>query len=365
MKVLYLTNVPSPYRVSFFNELAKYCDLTVAFEVQSARDRDKLWYLNTEKLYREIFLNGVRIGDDTGLCFNVFKLFRDKFDVIVISGYSTPTGMIAVKWLHHKKIPFIISCDGGFIKEDSPIKYWVKRSLIHTASAWLSTGEETNKYLCHYGADTDRIYEYPFTSLKEDEVLEKPNFETKAAVRAKLNITEKQIVLSVGQFIYRKGFDILIEALKNIKEDIGIYIVGGEPSNEYLKQVDEYKLNNIHFVGFKTKKELADYYLAADIFVLPTREDIWGLVINEAMASGLPIITTKKCIAGLEMIKDGYNGFLVPIDEVEGLSDKIKLALRDERGLNDMGENSLKVIRNYTIEKMALRHIEIFEDYIG
>lgn len=61
--------------------------------------------------------------------------------------------------------------------------------------------------------------------------------------------------------------------------------------------------DNIVFVEFKTKEDLIDYYRAADLFVLPTREDIWGLVVNEAMAAGTPVITTTNCGAGMEILK--------------------------------------------------------------
>jgi glycosyltransferase involved in cell wall biosynthesis len=338
--------------------------LTVAFELQAAKDRDKLWYLNTSRQYHEIFLNGFRIGDDMGLCFNVFQLFQKKYDVIVVSGYATPTGMMAVKWLQVRKRPFMISCDGGFIKEDSLLKYRFKRSLISSATAWLSTGKETNRYLCHYGAAADRIYEYPFTSIWDRDLTGKLPPGEKERTKQKLQISEEKVVLSVGRFIPGKGFEVLIRAASTLDRSIGFFIVGGEPTDEFLKLKNEYNLSNLHFVGFKKKEELAEYYLAADLFVLPTKSDVWGLVLNEAMAKGLPIITTYKCIGGLEMIKDGYNGYLTPIDDPEYLADKIGLAFSNQCDLNNMGENSLKVISNYTIEKMALKHIEVFKDYI-
>ncbi|MDO5425085.1 MAG: glycosyltransferase, partial [Eubacteriales bacterium] len=110
--------------------------------------------------------------------------------------------------------------------------------------------------------------------------------------KEKIGIHEKKIVLAVGQYIYRKGFDILLKASEMLDSDIGIYIIGGEPTKEYLQIIENYGLHNVHFAGFMNKKELSDYYKAADLFVLPTREDVWGLVINEALAYGLPIITT-------------------------------------------------------------------------
>ena len=76
-------------------------------------------------------------------------------------------------------------------------------------------------------------------------------------------------------------------------------------------------LNNVHFIDFKNKDTLKEYYHVADVFVLPTREDIWGLVINEALAYGLPVITTDKCMAGLEMIENGKNGYIIPVNDVK------------------------------------------------
>ena len=99
------------------------------------------------------------------------------------------------------------------------------------------------------------------------------------------------MILAVGQFIHRKGFDVLLQAARTMDKNIGIYIVGGKPTEEYLQIQKENNLTQIHFEGFKTKEELAMYFKAADIFVHPTREDIWGLVINESMAYGLPVVT--------------------------------------------------------------------------
>ena len=82
-------------------------------------------------------------------------------------------------------------------------------------------------------------------------------------------------------------------------EEYTLCIVGDEPTQEFIEMKNNMKLDNIVFVGFKTKKELKDYYIAADVFCLQTRGDVWGLVVNEAMAYGLPIITTDKCVAGM------------------------------------------------------------------
>ena len=140
----------------------------------------------------------------------------------------------------------------------------------------------------------------------------------KIKLRIKLGLEEEKIVISVGQFIYRKGFDVLIRSAGRLNKNIGIYIIGGEPNDYYLNLKNEYKAENLHFIGFKSKYELAEYYKAADLFVFPTREDIWGLVVNEAMAYGLPVITTNRCISGLELV-DSRNGFIINVNSEEEL----------------------------------------------
>jgi glycosyltransferase involved in cell wall biosynthesis len=143
-----------------------------------------------------------------------------------------------------------------------------------------------------------------------------------------------------------------------MSEDTGIYIVGGEATEEYLKLRVELGLKNVHFLGFQKKERLAQYYMAADLFVLPTREDIWGLVINEAMAYGLPVITTQRCVAGLELIEDGVNGYVVPVEDADELAQKMGAVLHSD--LEAMGKASLDKIRPYTLENMAKTHAEIF-----
>ena len=114
-------------------------------------------------------------------------------------------------------------------------------------------------------------------------------------------------------------------------------------------------ITNVHFIDFMPKKELADYYRAADIFVLPTREDIWGLVINEAMAYGLPVVTTEKCVAGVEMVCEGHNGYIVPVENTDALKKAIVKAFHIS------GEAVLNTAKKYSIENMAKSHMRMFE----
>ena len=362
-KVLFLTNIPSPYRVKFFDELGKNYDVTVLFHDDSKNHtgRTGSWFENGSGGFQQIQLTKrVYSRGEDSLCLDVLDWLKKPFDAIIICGYASMTAMLAISYLRINRKPFYLEVDGGLVRPDSGLKYWLKKQLVSSASGWISSGKHTTDYLMHYGADAERVYEYPFSSLQEADI--RPTVTAsneKCVLRKMLGMEEEYCLLSVGQFIHRKGFDVLLKTAASLEKTVGIYIVGGEPTEEYLKLRDDLGLTNVHFVGFQKKDALANYYRAADLFVLPTREDIWGLVINEAMAYGLPVITTDRCVAGLELVEDGVNGYIVPVEDIEALADTIQKVF--EADFQKMGEASLEKIRPYTIENMAKIHAEILK----
>lgn len=364
MKTLILTNYASPYRIEFFNELGKFCDLTVLFteKAKEQKHRSQEWFSDNNNANFKYIQLVRKLGlKNKSICLDIFKYLNRSYDRIIICGYSSLTTMSAIQYLKLKKIPFYIEVDGGLIKQDSLLKYKIKKYFLSSAIGWFSSGKETTKYLVHYGADKNKIIEYPFTSLKEQDILKQiPTEQEKLNLRKELNLKEEKIILSVGQFIYRKGYDILIKSMQSIDKNIGVYIIGDTPTEEYLNLQKQFNLTNLHFVGFKIKEELKKYYMIADLFVLPTREDIWGLVINEAMAMGLPIITTDKCVSGLELVENGVNGYIVPTENSEILAGKINKIFNEN--YKQMGYNSLNKIKNYTIRNMTKRHLEIMQN---
>ena len=363
-KVLFITNYPAPYRVRFFDELGKYMAVTVLFSdrVEEKKHRSAQWFesgeghFRVEQLKKRIFS---RHGRD--LCTDVVDWIKKDFDHIVVCGYSNPTAIYAMAYMRLHKIPFFMEVDGGLIREEASCKRLAKSRLVGWANAWISSGSYTTKYLMHYGAREEDIHFYPFSSLWERDIPETAaSSEEKEALRRELGIAEEKMVLTIGQFIRRKGFDVLLRAAARLDDTIGIYIVGGEPTEEYLNLCRELGLKNVHFLGFMKKEELVKHYKAADLFVLPTREDIWGLVINEAMAYGLGVITTDRCVAGLELVEDGVNGYIIPVEDEIALAEKIGACFASD--YRAMGEASLEKVRPYTIENMVRAHLKIFEE---
>ena len=362
MKVLYLTNIPSPYRVAYFNELGKYCDLTVIFEKEGYITRDKSWLDYKFENFKGFFLPGIEIGLYEKLTFAFVKyLKKEKYDHVIVTNMGTLTGVLAVHWMKLKNIPYCIEGDGGIAGSRKGIKEKIKTGMISTAKMCFSTSKEHDKYYCQYGAMPNNIRRYPFTSLHAKDILAAPiDNEEKLDIKRKLGISEKRIILSIGSFIPRKGMDLLIKATSKIRGDWGIYIIGGEATEEYLELKKTYQNQNLYFIDFMKPEKLSDYFKAADLFVLATREDIWGLVINEAMAYALPVITTNKCVAGQELVKNGENGYIVESENIEELREKINILIGSEDMLNACSKKSLETIRDYTIEKMAETHMKIF-----
>ena len=244
------------------------------------------------------------------------------------------------------------------------MRKWYKTFLISGAKGYFSPSDMSDKYLEYYGAKKNVIYRYPFTSYKKKNQIEEIITDIeKEKIKTKLNIKEKYLVLGVGQFIYRKGWDLLLNAMEGISDEVALCLIGGKPTEEYKRIVAEKKLQHVYFMDFMKSEELSEYYKAADLFVLPTREDIWGLVINEAMNYGLPVITTTACVAGQELVENYKNGFILNIkneNEISrNLNKKLSLFFETPGIKQKMGKESLKMIEEYSIENMAVAYSRV------
>lgn len=363
MKILYLTNIPSPYRVDYFNELGKYCELTVLFEADASSERSDEWKKYRFETFEGIVMKGKKISVDNAFCPGVTKyLKKGRYDAIVLTVLSSPTALLAANTLRRRKIPYYYEGDGGFAGNGSGLKAAWKRYIISAADKCFSTSEEFDKYCMTYGAKPQNIRRYPFTSVRKSQCLtEILSREERLQWKQKFGITEECAVVSVGQFIPRKGMDLLLECCRYLPENVGVYIVGGTAPEEYLAIRDKYGLEQVHFVEFMPKEKLMEYYRAMDVFALFTREDIWGLVINEAMASGLPVISTDRCIAAMELIEQGENGILVESENLAQMKEALLRLVTAPELRESMSAKAICTIQQYTIEEMAAAHLSVFE----
>jgi glycosyltransferase involved in cell wall biosynthesis len=366
MNVLFITNIPSPYRVEFFNELGKWCKLTVWFEAEIESNRE--WAVDKSGMsFAYEFLKGFTLGLDKHVNLSVLSRLRaTKFDVYIMGGYSTPTEMIAVQWLKLNKLPFFLNSDGGFPAKEHWLKYKLKQYFISSATDWLSSGANCTDYLAYYGASRNRIYEYPFASLEYtlDELMpiseqDKEQFKAKEGLR-------HHVVLSVGQFIDRKGYMELLQRAHELDDgNTSLVVIGGGPlRSKYERYIRDNHLGHVSLRDFMSKENLILFYKTADVFILPTLYDAWGLVINEALRFGLPIITTSGAGAAYSLVEHGRNGYIIDSSDMESFMQKCKL-LRDSPELRyAFGQLSLQKSDEYTIRKMASKHVELIASFM-
>lgn len=342
----------APYRVQLFSEIGKQCELYVCFEQMRSSERNERWYDESSANFHLVELIKWDKPIKT-IKLNIIKHIRSICpDVVIAYEYHTNTSLLMLSYCYLKGIPCIINCDGAFLSKS--VKDIVKKFYISRANGYISSGMMAERYFLHYGANKRQIFYNHFTSLHKKDILDKtPSVEDKDIARQLKGIKEKQVVLSVGQFIHRKGYDVLLKAVSHLDGCVGIYIIGGKVTPEYERIVRELNLKNVHFVDFTSPDELKQYFISADVFVLPTREDVWGLVINEAMSHALPVVTTDRCIAGIEMIEDGINGYLVPTENSVMLGDVLNTILSDELMRDSMANENLKRINLYTYETSA------------
>ena len=365
MKILFVSNLPAPYRVDFFNRLGKYCDLTVCFERGSSTERNVKWENKTNRNYKEIFCKARLLGVDKTIGLDlVKKVKQEKFDHLIISGYASPSVIFLILYCQRKKIPYFIETDGGFYKKDKFFSGLIKKKVLKKAKGIFTTCDELVKYYKEIEYKGE-IYKYPISSIWNEDIFKQIATDLeKTNLRKEIGIREKNVVITVGRFSYKngygKGYDKILQAAQILKENsIAWLVIGGEPSEEFVEMKKTMGLDNVYFIDFKQKEELKKYYRLSDVFVLMTVKDVWGMVINEAMSCGLPVITTDKCIAGLELIQNGENGYIVPVGDSDALAEKVNELIKNDKIREKMSKNNLEKIKLWTIESMVKKHLDV------
>ena len=271
-RLLYITNIPAPYTIEFFNELGKNYELTVVFEEKNSVERDRSWEKFNAINFKYYIIEENRINAYK-FPTEIKRILKEKeYDLYIVGNYSSFTGMVTIEWLRRKKLPYAIHADGGIVKEDSFLRYKIKKHFIRNANLYFSSGHITTDYFTHYGARRERVFEYPFSSVKLNQI-RKDTENVKYREKIGLPI-DKKIIISVGQIIPRKGFDVLIKAISLVKTDVKLYIIGGAATPDLEALVDKLKLHNVEFIEFLPFATILDYMAAADLFVLLTRDQL-------------------------------------------------------------------------------------------
>lgn len=361
-KILFITSNIAPYRLRWAEELSKYFEVTIVYTKDHDYERDDRW-LQKESNYCKI----IKLKNDKdkydALCFDVISIMNKyKDSLIIFDGYGPKTNLLGLLYCKLTGRDSFTNVDGYPLGEkENKIKDLIKRFIISSLlDRVFCSSKSTKVHLISYGAKENKVFVHNFSSITEDRIINKPfTFKEKLKIRKELGIeSNKKIVLSVGAFIPRKRYEDLIQAVLRCKSDCDLYLLGGKPIQSYLDLVGNN--TNIHFIDFVLPNEVDRYYQASNLFVLPSQTDVWGLVINEAMANGLPVISSDNCVAGLDMI-DG-NGIVYKTGNIDELVKAIDVCLDDDTN-KQMSKQSLKIIHEFTIEGMVERQMPLLNNY--
>ncbi|MBO4251209.1 MAG: glycosyltransferase family 4 protein [Clostridia bacterium] len=359
-RVLFYAIYPAPYRAEILAKLNSDYQTDVFFEQGGGDDRNNEW-----------FIKGKYNLLDTVNGKNVFKLCRknlNQYDLAVIFDFSSLSAIKLIAKCRAKKVPYILNCDGAMLfKHGNFIRNAIKRFLVKGAAAYFASGTHARDYFLKYGAKEENINFHNFTALRKKDILGKPvSADEKIKIRKRLGLpTDAKICIAVGRYIPLKRYDILIRLWKEMPENTLLLLIGGGPEKaNYERIINENNISNVILEGFHPFDELLGYYKAADIFVHPTSYDVWGLVINEAMACGLPIVVSDTCVAGRELVESGKNGYVVKLGDDAEFMNRIKELLSDDDLRSQMAVKSLEVIKPFYIENMIDSQIKTIDKTI-
>lgn len=347
-KVLYISNVQVPYRSKFFDLLAEECELTVLYERSQAGSRDLTWAQSIKGKYKKEFLDGIKIGDESSFSLRIIKYLIKDYDVIILGCYSTPAQMFANLFLRLIRKPFIMNFDGEIFADDKSLKSHLKRFFINGASEYLIAGEYAKKSLEKI-TKNKRIFPYYFSSLSRQEVEEHKNMKER----------REDYALIVGQYYPYKGLDIAVEAARLLPELKFKFIGMGIRTKEFISETYADKLGNVEIIPFLQKEELEEEYRKCKMLILPTRQECWGLVVNEAASFGTPIVSTNGSGAAIEFLFDKYPFLLAEPGNAENLAEVIKSVWSMKT--NELSDYLIKKSKKYNIEYNVECHIKAFK----
>ena len=360
MRVLIIFNHPAPYKVSIFNELAKYVDLTVLFERTKAKDRPDAFYSVNNYQFKHIFLYDHYIGREGTLSNNVKKYIKENhqnYDVILMNGYSHYAEIKAIRYMNKAKIKYGLLINGGLAKPNEFfLKKLYKTSLVKTADFYLSPSKHSNDYLIYYGAKKDKIFNYSYSNYSKLEINNASKEEINE-IRAKYNLPlDKKIFINPCQFIERKNNIYLMSLFKN-RDDVLLLVGQGKLEKEYKEYIKANNLNNVIIIPFMDKKDLFDLYKASDVHITLSKRDIFGHTILESFANGTPAISSNQVISSIEYIKNGHNGYIVD------LNNETEILLAMDKCDKTLGKNALISAANNTYENSGLTIYEAIKKY--
>lgn len=255
-------------------------------------------------------------------------------DVLWLHGWQTGTIRGLLRQALHKDVPTLMRGENNDLAmpDGRGLRGWAKRRYIDGifahCTAFLAIGSLNHAYYEARGVPTDRIFPMPYAV--DNEAFQDAAAESlthHAAMRRQLGIGEhEKIVLFAGKLTPRKRADLLIEAMRHVisPTPVKLLIVGDGPKRAALER----NAPDAVFAGFVNQRELPAYYALADVFVLPSEREPWGLAVNEAMACGTPVVVSDEVGCAPDLVDTG-SGRIFPSGDERALAEAISEVLAD------------------------------------
>ncbi len=356
------------YRIELFEMLNSEYDITFLFTKQGrGQSNVKENHLNPPGWkYKTLKTDFIILNRDLGMYSKLInELLFGRYDVLLVSNSWYICWPIAK--LTHKK--FIYWTEFWHWENTSLVRR-ILNSLTFfiskNADAVIATGTKAAKAQMDIGVEKGKVFTYPQCSVDY-------SITCRNDLREELNIQNKKIILYVGRVVEQKGLPSLIKALSLVNQCVDnafLIVIGTGPLEKFCKNLcKEMGIENILFLGYVSENDKASYYKTCDLFVLPSiftgsQYEPWGLVINEAMAFGKPIITTDAVGAELDMVENGINGYVVKNGDSFELSKAILKIISDKELEKKMSINSKRIFEEKNSSKKLFLEFKQCIDFV-
>jgi len=364
VRVLLIIYAIAPYRIPLFNYIHQMGDFNFKVIALSEKEKNRDWQIckNNIKFNQEVlpglhfFIYGEKREIPIHLNRKVFiRLRQYNPDVVITDGYDSLAYWQAFLYCKIFKKKYILWNETSLLSTDSVVgvRRLLKNIIINGANSYIAMGKKAKEYLEFFGANPKNI----FTGLNtvdveyfREETLKLKKDKNLLAKRKKY---PKILFLYVGQLIKRKGANQILKALNILRDhEIGLLIVGSGPEEKNLKKFcKENTIKNVFFEGYCQQSELPKYYALADVFILSSFLEVWGLVVNEALASGLYVLCSKYAGVAYDLIKEGWNGEIFDSDNINEIVELIK----QTKGQIDSIRNRREVISQHACREFGIK----------
>ena len=353
MRLAIVTTMLSPYRNPMFADIGNRTGVDLLVLTFSEDQAHRQWDLDS--LYSENLFQHQRLSQHSN-SFRVWQCLR-KFDpdVVVLGGYDSRELFEALAFCKvHGKKAVLWSGSTERSSRRQGIAGVVRRAFIRSADSFVAYGSKAREFLIHHGAAPEKVVighntvDISFFAERANALCKSQEYWTLRDRIAPVSL------LFVGRLIEGKGFRSLIAALERLRTlEFTLVVLGDGPLRQKLEAETQKCGFKIFFEGFRNTEELPLYYTACDIFVFPTLNDIWGLVVNEAMACGKPIVSSTEAGVSYDLVRHGANGWVVDPRNTEQLCNYLGKLIADKDLRRRMGETSSSIIQQFTPRALA------------